>query len=159
MTTIPPPTMPRIHQTAVVLSLLAGGEITGGLPDALDIVFPLLNPSSNRYAAWAQNVSFGPAQNGPLSLWQCLDLRVDEERVVEFRHLPGFLSGDRLQPRRKRFVPLQREARDIAQNAHQLFWRHAAGEGNGIEARAADCGIREQRVNRKPPLAPPFRDN
>jgi hypothetical protein len=30
--------MPRIHHIAVVLSRLAGGGTTGGLPDALDIV-------------------------------------------------------------------------------------------------------------------------
>jgi hypothetical protein len=41
---IPPATIPRIHQTAVVLSFRAGGGTTGGLPDALDIALSLRPP-------------------------------------------------------------------------------------------------------------------
>src|ERR1700735_1144231 len=47
ITTIPPATIPRIHQIAVVLSFRAGGGTTGGLPAALDIKFSLATPFSD----------------------------------------------------------------------------------------------------------------
>src|ERR1700678_1354440 len=97
MTTIPPATMPRINQIAVVLSFLRGGGTTGGLPDALDMVLPL-----RQLQTIDTRSDLGMFRRLP----QTLNFGIDQIRIVERGHLARVLSGSRLQARAQRFVPL-----------------------------------------------------
>jgi hypothetical protein len=123
----------------VVLSRLAGGGTTGGLPDALDIGLPFATGLTVIRDLIAEcfvhldlkarePVLLSPARgyhkpkvkkrpNKHLFSLQRLNLGIHEKWIVELGQISRFLSEDWLQARRQGLVPLHRKAGDIAQNA------------------------------------------
>ena len=73
------------------------------------------------------------------------DGRVAEVRVGEGRHLPRRSTRDGEEPHAERLLQAVRERGDVGDEAGEGLGARVAGEGDGVQADAAD-GARSQQV-------------
>src|SRR5437899_3928724 len=90
-------------------------------------------------------------------LIELLERRIHQEGVIKIGGLAPTLARDRQEPRRKRLVPLHRQAGHVADDQRKLLGAGVARKGNGVQACAANRGIAQQRIHRNAPFAPALR--
>ena len=73
-----------------------------------------------------------------------MDYGVDEERVVELGGVAGDFSFHGQEAGGERFVPFDGEGGDVGEDESELIGGDVAGKWNGVEAGAADGGVRKQ---------------